>query len=896
MKKQLRRISPGTHVRRVATQALWKGMNAISILALVFSTSFVGILTAPQTLHAGEITGVDLSGTKFNDLNGNGTWDAGEPGLPGWTIQLWGPCLFTALDYTDVTGGAPDGQLTVADASVFTNYFLTNDHHADVNGDGIVNTADQDCAADGYGDGVLTPGPSGLLQTMPTDANGFYSFTDLTSGTYWISELQQPGWTQTTTPEYYGPLNVDGETSISENDFGNFHSATISGAKYNDLDGNGSRVEEPGLPNWTIQLWARCNIDQADYTDVNGGAPDGQITLADAVKFTPLYQAHNMQADISTDGAVNALDYQCMNALVNLQPVVSGWVVIMQDITNGSGNYSFTGLMPANYHVSEVQQPETGWTKTQPVTDFYDVTVVSNSTVSNKDFGNIQIIERDPIPASLTVHKAFDSDGNGTFEGNDAEATNFTWGLDAETPTRVMGSTATEVSEGTHTVNESLATGYTFIGWYTGGDGTSNNCAETKLGNNDLPVNINTTGDEPTILTLCNVRNIGSISGTRFNDQNGDGIWDVGEPVISTGVTITLSSGPSTVTDVNGHYNFANIPTGTYSVTETVPVGWTATTTNPMTGVAVTAGNDTVVNFGNHSQILPPVPVGPTIGLTKSDTPADSVNAGGNVTYTLTWLVSDATVTNLVLMDPLPTGTTLVSASDGAVYNAVTNTVTWILGTKAPGTGNVTVTLKTPSPIANGTVLTNTASIDSDQTGPVSATQTTTLTSAPALSIEKSANVAVANPGNTITYTVKVTNNGTDAAKDVTLNDVLPQGFTTLDSGSDKIVIGLGTIAAGQSVSTTYQTVTATTLTDGSYTNTATASAANAASITARADVLMRAPAVLGAETAGPQPEVLGAETTLPATGTGVTDYMIALFGIIALAVGIRLTRQSIKE
>src|SRR5262249_6392427 len=31
---------------------------------------------------------VTISGQKFNDLNGNGTKDTGEPGLAGWTINL----------------------------------------------------------------------------------------------------------------------------------------------------------------------------------------------------------------------------------------------------------------------------------------------------------------------------------------------------------------------------------------------------------------------------------------------------------------------------------------------------------------------------------------------------------------------------------------------------------------------------------------------------------------------------------------------------------------------------------------------------------------------------------------------------------------------------------------
>ena len=263
--------------------------------------------------------------------------------------------------------------------------------------------------------------------------------------------------------------------------------------------------------------------------------------------------------------------------------------------------------------------------------------------------------------------------------------------------------------------------------------------------------------------------------------------------------------------------------------------------------------------------------------ITLAKTATNTATAGGNVTYTLTYTVANASVTNLTLVDPLPAGTTFVSASDSADYVAATNTVTWLLGTKVPGTGTVSVTLKTPAPIADGTVLTNIASLDSSQTDPVSATQATTLSSAPVLTIEKSANVVVANPGNTITYTVKITNNGTDAAKNLSLNDVLPVGFTTLDSGAKNIVLAIGTLAAGQSVSTTYQTATDATLTDGSYTNTATATASNASAITAKADIILRTPTVLGAETAGPQPQVLGAETSLPETGT-VWPFMVALF------------------
>jgi hypothetical protein len=48
-----------------------------------------------------------ICGTKFHDLNGNGVRDSGEPGLPGWTIELVDPATNTVLQ-TVVTG--PDGR------------------------------------------------------------------------------------------------------------------------------------------------------------------------------------------------------------------------------------------------------------------------------------------------------------------------------------------------------------------------------------------------------------------------------------------------------------------------------------------------------------------------------------------------------------------------------------------------------------------------------------------------------------------------------------------------------------------------------------------------------------------------------------------------------------------
>ena len=91
-----------------------------------------------------------------------------------------------------------------------------------------------------------------------------------------------------------------------------------------------------------------------------------------------------------------------------------------------------------------------------------------------------------------------------------------------------------------------------------------------------------------------------SLSGRKFNDLNGDGVIDPGEPVL-IGWTIYLSDGQTTTTDANGYYYFNNLPPGTYTVTEAQQNGWLQTT--PAGGYTVSLGtaqatND--LNFANH--------------------------------------------------------------------------------------------------------------------------------------------------------------------------------------------------------------------------------------------------------------------------------------------------------
>ncbi len=103
-------------------------------------------------------------------------------------------------------------------------------------------------------------------------------------------------------------------------------------------------------------------------------------------------------------------------------------------------------------------------------------------------------------------------------------------------------------------------------------------------GGNIETVNTNTF----TIVTTFN------LTGTVYIDANNNGVQDTGESGY-LGATVSLNTGQTATTDSSGNYSFSNLPTGTYTETLTVPTGYVASTTNPVT---IALNEDTTQNFG----------------------------------------------------------------------------------------------------------------------------------------------------------------------------------------------------------------------------------------------------------------------------------------------------------
>ncbi len=103
-----------------------------------------------------------------------------------------------------------------------------------------------------------------------------------------------------------------------------------------------------------------------------------------------------------------------------------------------------------------------------------------------------------------------------------------------------------------------------------------------------------------------------TIDGYKWNDEDGDGYWDEGEPTLQ-GWTIKIekdedSSEPEThtaTTDSEGHYSF-EVGSGRWIVTEVNQSGWTQTApegkscTFTLGTESVTEGRTVTCDFGNH--------------------------------------------------------------------------------------------------------------------------------------------------------------------------------------------------------------------------------------------------------------------------------------------------------
>jgi protocatechuate 3,4-dioxygenase beta subunit len=544
-----------------------------------------------------------IAGRKFNDLLAQGTDLPSDPGLQGWTINLY-----------DTSGN--------------------------------------------------------LVATTTTDANGNYNFTGLSAGTYLVQEVQQSGWTQDYPAAGSYTVAVGAGEQVSGNDFGNWTTASISGRKFNDLNGSGTDLSsDPGLQGWTIDLVNAATgalvdstttasdgsysfpserpgnyiveeVQQSGYLQTFPAAPGTYTITATSASSTTGMDFGNFQlasvsgeafSDVNGNGSLDGGEPGIAGVTINL--LDSSGNVVQSTLTDGNGDFSFAGIGPGTFSVQEPYQP--GFSLTTPGS--YSVTTSSGSATTGLLFGNFQ-----DVTVSGTVYN--DMNGNGAMDPGDTGLQGWTVDL-VNINTHVIRQLVTDangnysfpfVGPGSYTITEELQSGW----------------VQTQPGTPSSPQGYTLSPTSGTNVTdIFGNYELATSAGVVYNDTNGNGTQDPGEPGLS-GIRVDLLNAGTVVqysiTDSNGNYLFTNVGPGSYTISEEIPSGYIFTQPaapytyayNPTSG-SFTTGQD----FGN-------VQAGTISGRTFNDLNGsgqdlgsdpglggwtiDLVNSGGSIVATTT--------------------------------------------------------------------------------------------------------------------------------------------------------------------------------------------------------------------------------------------------------------------
>ena len=264
--------------------------------------------------------------------------------------------------------------------------------------------------------------------------------------------------------------------------------------------------------------------------------------------------------------------------------------------------------------------------------------------------------------------------------------------------------------------------------------------------------------------------------------------------------------------DSTGRIRINNVSLGNHTVTEEVPATWQQLSVSPANGhVNVQAGNTcAVVTFKNKQVIT-------TTDVTIQKTGAQSVTRGNNVVYTIAVTnLGQIPAQNVVVTDAFPAGFVFEPTGSDSSCELESSGVVCSLGTLAAGqTRSLNVVFHVPTTQAcTVNTVTNTATVTTttnESTLANNQSQATTQILCPTVTttdvtVQKTGPATIVR-GNTLTYSILVTNIGQATAQNVTVTDSVPAGLSYLDAQSDAlcnlqgddVICSVGTLAVGQS-------------------------------------------------------------------------------------------------
>ncbi len=403
-------------------------------------------------------------------------------------------------------------------------------------------------------------------------------------------------------------------------------------------------------PGSTVRNTATVNYATAP----TNGRAEPQITDPADITVNTNSLAGEVYSDLNNNGVRDGTE-----ALITGQPITLiltgvdhlGTTITPVTVTTSTGQYSFTGLRPGNYTVTEVTQP-TGFLdgRDTPGTPFPGTGTPANAARTPRDVDRISAVTiplnapqngvanagvnfdfGELLPASLGDRVWLDANGNGLLDGGEAgiDGVSVTLSGTDDTGATVNATTATAGgglysfaglrpgsyvvtfgnTDGTTTYTRTVQTS-TAPGATTANDSNANPATGVSPAVTLVAGQVEPTIDAGLYLPV-------TIGDTVFFDPSGDGVQQAGEPGIA-GVTVVLQyagldglfgtaddnvTAASATTDAAGNYLFAGRAPGSYRVavtTATVPNSLTANTTptTQATGLLTSGTSDLARDFG----------------------------------------------------------------------------------------------------------------------------------------------------------------------------------------------------------------------------------------------------------------------------------------------------------
>jgi hypothetical protein len=417
-------------------------------------------------------------------------------------------------------------------------------------------------------DGTAVTDVSGnVVTTATTDANGNYVFANLPPGSYKVTAVTPSGYVSTSASVGSDPA-VDSSTGTAT-------SATLTNPGSSDMSLDFGFV----LPRVLVGDYVWLDTDRDGIQDDGESGIAGvtmSITKADGTAVTDVFG--------------------------NAVPTTT---------TDANGNYVFSNLPPGSYKVTATTP--SGYVATTAVAGsdrgLDSSSGFATSTNLAADGASDLTLDFGFVVPSVSVGNLVwkDTDRDGVQDGGEPGIAGVTMSItkaDGTAVTDVFGNavptTTTDANgnyvfsnlpPGSYKVTATTPSGYVattaVAGSDRGLDSSSGFATSTNLaadGASDLTL------DFGFVVPSVSVGNL------VWKDTDRDGVQDGGEPGIA-GVTMSITKAdgtavtdvfgnavPTTTTDANGNYLFANLPVGSYKVTAVTPTGYIATT--------ATAGSD----------------------------------------------------------------------------------------------------------------------------------------------------------------------------------------------------------------------------------------------------------------------------------------------------------------